>query len=130
MDKETRGLIEKTLDYSVETLDINDITGWILEEYPAGSIPDLALGYVLGSLARYAHRAVMSEKWTKKFQKKREKELGKEFVKEMEEKSEKTTKNVKAIRVHLTKKDTAEIRDILRRRILDIMDRINRELNR
>lgn len=131
MDKETRGIIEESLDVAIRKLDINDITGWILEEYPIRSIKDLALGYVLGSLSRYVHTVIDHQKWFKKF-KERDREWKKEYESKHGKKWEdiKTKGDVKPIRAYLTKKDTIEIRDMLKRRIPDIAEFIDKELNR
>lgn len=102
MDRETRGLIENQVDEMIRTLDINDITSWIVEEHLITSDKDLALGYVLGSLVRYAHTVMVFHKSRDKSKK----------------------------RIIITKKDITEIREILKRRIIDITDIIERQSNR
>ena len=131
MNKETRGTIENSLDETIQQLDINDITGWIVEECSLTSVRDLALGYVLGSLARYAYTLVLSEKWRKQSRKGLEKEVEREVVDRIDKSLENAVKDMKIPRaVNLTEKDYTEIRGMLKRRIIDITDIINRELNR
>ena len=130
MDEKTRGQIENALDYMIDRLNIRDITDWIFEGYQIKSFEDLAIGYVLGSFSRYAHDVIRQEKISKSIMRETEAKLGKEKAKELLKRLEKRDEDTKPIRVALTEKDTAEIRDLLRRRFLDIIDRINRELNR
>jgi len=130
LDKETRGTIENSLDEMIRGLDINDITGWIVEEYPITSVKDLALGYVLGSFARYAYTLMLSEKWGKQSKKRLEKEAGREVAERINKSLENAVKDMKPLRVNLTEKDYVEIREMLKRRILDIQGIIDRELNR
>lgn len=101
MDKETRGRIEKDLD-EVLKLDIRitEMTDWLLDALPiVRSREELVLGYLFGFLDRqYAHTVKIM-----KIKKKRKV-------------------------VEPSKKDREEIRNMLRLRIQDFMERVNREL--
>lgn len=101
MDKKTRGFVEKSLDAVLKT-NITDGMRWIVDESPIKSPEELALGYVLGSLTRLLHDTVR----TKRILLKRKKAL------------------------NLTENDVTEIRDMLRRRLPDIREKIARELYR
>jgi len=101
LDKRTRGNIEKTLDKTIANTPIIETVGWILEGYLMKSVEEIALGYMLGALKNYVHLALSLEKITKG---RRHKDV--------------------------TEEDEIEIKDMLTRRIPDIMDKINRELNR
>lgn len=124
MDKETRGVIENALDEGIEGSNVKDIIDWVQDGMiPIGSPEDLALGYMLGSLARLAHRIALGDKITKKMDKEYEKKFGKKFERPA------PSKDSKRLRIYLTKRDIDEIRDMLKRRIMDIKSKITRDLN-
>lgn len=85
LKKETRGILEESFDAMIEKLDINDIIGWILEEYPSRSIQDLALGYVLGFSSHYARNLV----WRKKLEEEIDKNLEEKGLRKIEKDIEK-----------------------------------------
>lgn len=130
MDNETRGTIENSLDGIIRNADIEDIAGWIEEEYPITSVTDLVLGYILGSLARFAYQTVLMEKWNKKARKDLEKEVGKAVAKKIYKGLDDFVEDIEPPRVNLGEEDYAEIRGMLKRRIPDIQGTISRELNR
>lgn len=101
MDKKTRGLIERNLDYIIKKTDITEGMLWLLDDFLPKSPEDLALGYVLGSLKRYAREVIRMNKILKH------------------------RKNT-----DVTDEEEMIIRDMLRRRIPEFLDKINRELNR
>ena len=130
LDDETRGLIENQLDYAIKTLDVNYVIGWVLNEFPIESVKDFALGFALGSLSRYAQDVALKDKGDKKIIKDLEKEYGKEAVETLKEREEEEMKEMgEPFRVILTEREKTQIRDILKRRILDIRDMVIRSLN-
>jgi len=129
LEEKTRGLIENALDEAIESLDVKDISKWVLDAQPylITSREDFVLGYVLGSMSRFAHRRVWMSKLNKESEK-RQKKMDEDFEKKHGRKPPKTGngENVKPYCIRMTKKNTAEIRDILRNRILDLRDAIHR----
>lgn len=127
MDEETRGLVESGLDYAIKNLDVERsvswIDRWVDKEHPISSIQDLALGYVLGYLSRYAQDVVCDQiKW-KETEERYEKIMGKKLQAD-------PNQQVEAPRViKLSKKDLAEIRGMLKRRIGEIIEAVNEAMN-
>ena len=122
MDEKTRGIIENTIDKLIENLDVRSIMDWIFEEYPVESVEDFVLGFTLGSLARYAHTLILTSRFWKKIDKEYEEKFGMKLsTMEAEEKS---------LLVSLPRKDYADVRDMLARRLRNITNIIGRELHR
>ena len=111
LDRRTRGFIEKGLDEVLET-DITNGMRWIPDIMPLGSPEEFALGYVLGSLMGWAHNVIKIRRIARISKTKTPDEI------------------MKLARKDISEKDATEIRDMLIRRILDIVEIINRELNR
>jgi len=130
LDDKTRGFIENAFDWMIENLEIRDILRWVLDEYPIASREDFALGYTLGSLSRYAHIVVRQDKASKQYRK-RQKQRDEEYEKEFGSKPPTidTKTPIKPFRIRMTKKDTAEIRAMLGKRILKIKEAIHKGLN-
>lgn len=111
LDRRTRGFIEKGLDEVLET-DITNGMRWIPDIMPLRSPEELALGYVLGSLTGWAHNVIKIRRIARISKTKTPDEI------------------MKLTREDVSEKDATEIRDMLIRRILDIVAIINGELNR
>jgi hypothetical protein len=120
VNEDTRGQIEGALDKAIKNLDVEDSVSWIWEEQRISEEQDLALGYVLGYLACTAHNIVFREKVWKKTKERYEKAVGKKLEVDKTQKSE----------VELTHKEIDEIREMLKRRIQDIMEGIIQGRNR
>lgn len=130
MDRKTRGIIEETLDYVYEEQDFLETINWILEvDSEVKSPEDLALGYFLGSLMRCADNTIRREKLWRAQKRGMEKRLGKEEAKEYLREVEERTKDIKPLRVSVTRREKNQIRDMLRRRIPS-REKIYRELYR
>lgn len=132
MDRKTRGNIEDAFNIIIEKLDARNVLE-ILDRYPIRSkAPEnLALGYMLGYMDRVARAKVLSWRIEKKFEARRRK-IDKEFEEKHGRKPPKIEKSedVKVRRISWSKKDLAEIMDMLRRRVPDVVDKVVRELNR
>lgn len=103
MDKETRGVIEKALDYVYEEQDFLETVKWILEvDEKVVSEEDLALGYFLGSLVQISWDLVEKEKQLKKYDKRLERKFGKKEARKMIKEREERTKTYNPYRVSLT----------------------------
>ena len=100
MDKRTRGFMEKELDEAMK-INLTDTIRWIFDVLPISSPEEFVLGYYLGYLTRWAYDAIRIRKI-----------------------------NMRRKVTDVTVKDAIEIRDMLRRRLQDIMEKINRELGR
>jgi len=105
----------------------------ILDRYPmTPEAPEyLALGYIFGYMDRFARHEVWEWRVHKKLEEIR-KRMDKEFEEKYGRKPSKIEKreDVKFRRVSWTKKDLAEIMDMLRRRLQDVIDKVDRDLNR
>jgi len=66
----------------------------------------------------------------KKLNKEIERRFGKERLREIETETEERREDYKPTRVHWTKKDEADTRDILRRRFVDIRRKVSRDFHR
>ena len=130
MDKETRGLVEKALDYMISETDTRNMIGWVSREISVRSPEDLALGYLIGSLTRYAFSVARTGKRSKKFEERMQREIGKERLREIQRDTEERMKDYKPVRVCWTKKDESDTRDILRRRLVDIRRKVSRDFHR
>jgi hypothetical protein len=120
VNEDMRGQIERALDKAVKSLDVEDSVGWIWDEQKISSFEDLALGYVLGYIACTAHNIIFQGKVWKKTEEHYEKAVGKKLE------IDKTQK----IDVKLTPKEIDEIREMLKRRIQNIMEAIVQGRNR
>jgi len=132
LDKKTKGTIEDAFDIIIEKLDSRNILE-ILDRYPmTPEAPEyLALGYIFGYMDRFARHEVWEWRVHKKLEEIR-KRMDKEFEEKYGRKPSKIEKreDVKFRRVSWTKKDLAEIMDMLRRRLQDVIDKVDRDLNR
>lgn len=101
MDKRTRGRIEKDLDKFLKSEEsITKNTVWLLDALQIVRAPEeIILGYLFGALMSGYSRAVSYEK---------------------------IKRNRKS--TDMAEEERDEIRDMLRRRIPDFLERINREL--
>ena len=100
MDKGTRGFLEKALDKAIKECDITEVN-WFLDEHLFEASDEFGLGYMLGYLYRWMEIAVVT--WRIK--------MGRKST-------------------SVTNIDEKEIRDILLRRVTEIEDLVQRELNR
>lgn len=126
MDKRTRGFIETQLDQFILETNVTDGMRWILDELPITRSPEeIALGYVLGSLMRYYHDVVRIRKHMRQSMRLRNRIKKAKTADELKSISERKPKDL-----DVTQEDVVEIRDILRRRLQDIMAKINIELGK
>lgn len=59
MDEKTRGFIERSLDEVLAEGVISGSVNWIQGEIPIKSLRDVALGYIIGSVERFANTVIM-----------------------------------------------------------------------
>jgi hypothetical protein len=132
MDNETRGLIEKELDQIIGRLNSEDstknIVEWIMndlmDEFSADygqeikSSEDLAIGYILGYLARVCHQIILDRK-------------SKDKVKDIASSDafKQSKDKTFIINLKITKKDAREVREIIKPKIPKIREEVIRALN-
>jgi len=121
LDEETIGYVEKELNRMISETDMRERIRWVSREISLHSPEDFALGYLIGSLASHAYSVAMRQSRTKKLEKKmkeREKKIG--------------SKDYEPLRFRFiwTKKEDAQIRNILRRRLVEIRRKVNKDFHR
>lgn len=138
MDAITKIVIEKSIDFSITQLNRKDaltnITDWFAKDVLVADMAlfwtdkdfnelseELAVGYVIGYLAKLSQDILLDRKW-------KEKVSGwtpiqvKEFTEMKDEEKEK-------LRLRLNKQDIKEIREIIKPKIPLIRTEVNRALN-
>lgn len=133
MDAETRGPIEKHLDYLISSMDMTNTIRWVLREIPVHSPEDFALGYLIGFSMKHAYDIAYHKKVIKKLDENREREFGKERMKEIEKEYEEWKErsgDYKPIRVYWTKKDKTDVGDVLKRRLVDMKRKVSRDFHK
>jgi hypothetical protein len=132
MDNETRGFIEKELDKIINSLSredsTKDIVEWIMSDLVDSlladygqeikSSEDLAVGYVLGYLARVCHQILLDKKWKNKM---------KEIT--SSEKFKESRDKTFTIYLKITNKDANEVREIIKPKIPRIREEVIKALN-
>jgi len=114
----------------IEETDTTNRINWVLREISVHSEEDFALGYLIGDLFRYATHVAWTKKVARKIEKRSESELGKERLREIERMGEEYAKGRKPLRIYWTKKDTTDIIDMLRRRLVDMRRKVSRDFHR
>ena len=114
----------------IEETDTTNRINWVLREISVHSEEDFALGYLIGDLFRYATQVAWTKKVSRKIEKRSESELGKERLREIERMGEEYAKGRKPLRIYWTKKDTTDIIDMLRRRLVDMRRKVSRDFHR
>lgn len=130
MDKEARGFIEEELDRLISETDTVDVIRWVTRETPVRSQEDFALGYLIGSLTRYAFDVAWKKKGLKKVAEKWEREMGKERYREYQRRMEDENRDYKPFKFRWTKKDETQVRNMLKRRLVDMKRKVYRDFNR
>lgn len=137
MDNETREILQKELDDIINKLNesenLKSITRWAMIELVGNIERDcikeakaaeyLAVGYVVGYLARVCHAIVLEESSRDKLEAILKKMQNKGTTKE-----EKVTKQIIS-KLRLTKKDAEEIREIIQPKIPKIREQVIKALN-
>ena len=130
MDKETRGVIEGALDRIISEMDTTDMIRWVLREISVHSQEDFALGYLIGFLMRFAIDMGWRRKVVRKSIERTEREMGKERMREIRREIAESSKDYEPFRVYWTKNDMRDMRDILRRRLVDMRRKVSRDFHR
>lgn len=138
MDIETRGLISEIVNYVFEKQNVLETVNWILEaDEQVRSKEDLALGYFMGSLMKFASNVVsrrkLEEKAMKQHKKRLEKALGKEEAKrELMERDrrfeEMEAKGGRRIKAEPSDEDIEDIRNMLIPHIAPFREKIRKEV--
>ena len=97
MDDATRGYIEQSIDYILAGEVLRDVE-WIRHEIPISSMPDLLIGFIVGSIDTFASGICVMAK--------------RPYTKKQKE------------------KDDKEIEALVKRRLPEIVEKIERELHR
>jgi len=122
VDIETRGAIENQINSVYQEQNMLEGLDWILEiDRELTSLNDFALGYFLGSLMEIVCNKAETLKDAKKFKVRYEK-----FKKELEKNP---NKRMRRVTTKLTKEETEEIRDIIKRWVNPFREKLNREID-